>query len=40
MLSPFLVPSLKNTFPLSSLPLLTNPATPASWPWHSPHIES
>ena len=35
MLSPFLVSPLKIPYPLP-LPLLTNPPTPASWPWHSP----
>jgi hypothetical protein len=35
MLSPFLVSPPKTPYPLP-LPLLTNPSTPASWPWHSP----
>jgi hypothetical protein len=35
MLSPFLVSSLKIPYTLS-LPLLPNPPTPTSWPWHSP----
>jgi hypothetical protein len=35
MLSPFLVSHPK---PPYSLPLLTNPPTPASWPWHSPTL--
>ena len=34
MLSPFLVSSLK--IPYHPLPLLPNPPTPTSWPWHSP----
>jgi hypothetical protein len=30
-------PSEKHPIPIpSTLPLLTNPPTPASWPWHSP----
>jgi hypothetical protein len=33
MLSPFLVSSLKIPY---TLPLLANPPTPASWPWHCP----
>ena len=33
MLSPFPVSPLKTPYPL---PLLTNPPTPTSWPWHSP----
>jgi hypothetical protein len=37
MLSPFLVSPLKIPYPLP-LPLLTNPPTPASWPWHSPML--
>ena len=35
MLSPFLVSSSKIPYPLST-PLLPNPPTPASWPWHPP----
>jgi hypothetical protein len=41
MLSPFPFPPPKNTLPLSPslFPLLTNPPTPAFWPWHSPTLE-
>ena len=35
MLSPFLVFPLKIHYPFS-LPLLNNPTTPTSGPWHSP----
>jgi hypothetical protein len=35
MLSPFLVSPLKAPYPLPTT-LLTNPLTPASWPWQSP----
>ena len=38
MLSPFLDSPLKTPY-LLPLPLLTNPPTPASWPWHSPTLE-
>jgi hypothetical protein len=40
MLSLFLVSPLKNILLPSSppCPLLTNPPTPASWPWHSPPL--
>jgi hypothetical protein len=38
MLSPFLVSPLKILFPLPP-PLLHNPPTPESWPWHSPILE-
>ena len=34
MLSPFLVFPPEIPYPLP--PLLPNPPTPASWPWHSP----
>ena len=34
MLSPFLVSSLK--IPYHPLPMLPNPFTATSWPWHSP----
>ena len=37
MLSPFLVSPLKTSYPLP-FPLLTNPHTPASWPWHFPSL--
>ena len=37
MLFPFLVSPLKTTY-LLPLPLLTNPPTPASWPWSSPTL--
>ena len=37
MLSPFLVSPLNFPIP-SSLPLLTNPPTLASWSWHSPTL--
>jgi hypothetical protein len=37
MLSPFLVSPLKSTLPYP-LPLLPNPPTPTSWPWHSPTL--
>jgi hypothetical protein len=36
MLSPFLVSFPKITY---TLPLLPNPPTPTSWPWHSPILE-
>jgi hypothetical protein len=36
MLSPFLI-SLPKT-PSPTLPVLTNPPTPTSWPWHSPTL--
>jgi hypothetical protein len=35
MLSPFLISAPKTPYSLP-LPLLPNPSTPASWPWHSP----
>ena len=37
MLSPFLVSPKKTLYHLP-LPLLPNPATPASWSWHSPTL--
>jgi hypothetical protein len=38
MLSPFLVSPPRTPYPLPPT-LLTNPPTPASWPWHSPILE-
>jgi hypothetical protein len=35
---PFPVSPPKNTLPYPAGPLLTNPPTPASWPWHSPTL--
>jgi hypothetical protein len=37
MLSPLLVSPLNSPIP-PLFPLLTNPPTPASWPWHSPTL--
>ena len=37
MLFPFLYSSPKTPY-LLPLPLLTNPPTPTSWPWHSPTL--
>ena len=38
MLSAFLVSLPKISYPLP-LPLLSNPPTPTSWPWHSPILD-
>ena len=38
ILSPFLVSPPKIPY-LLPLPLLHNPLTPTSWPWHSPILE-